>query len=99
MSNIGTLCFYELRKIINRKIVWISSFIILSLCVFLGISNLVSTSTYDTEISGYEAMKINRDNARSFSGRALDDNLLREMQANYMPNVKRRFTRTVLTKC
>lgn len=85
MSNMGTLYLYELKKIANRKIVWIVSLIILSLCTFLSIIDLVSTSTYygDTEISGYEAMKINRDNAMNFSGRTLDDSLLNEMQENY----------------
>lgn len=85
MSNMGTLYLYELKKIVNRKIVWIVSLIILSLCTFLSIIDLVSTSTYygDTEISGYEAMKINRDNAMNFSGRTLDDSLLNEMQENY----------------
>lgn len=85
MRNIGTLYLYELKKIANRKIVWIVSLIILSLCAFLSVSDLVSTSSFygDTEISGYEAMKINRDNAMSFSGRTLNDDLLQEMQENY----------------
>lgn len=85
MRNIGTLYLYEIKKIANRRIVWIISLIILSLCAFLSVSDLVSTSSYygDTEINGYEGMKINRDNALSFSGRTLDDNLLQEMQENY----------------
>lgn len=69
MNKISTLYVYELKKIANRKIVWITGIIMLILCLFLGFSDLVSTSTYygETAVSGYEAMKINKNNAKSFS--------------------------------
>lgn len=84
MANIGTLYLYELKKILNRRIVWVIGLVILSLCVFLSPSDLITTSVSDgdTEISGFEAMKINRDYARNLSGRTLDDRLLGEMQEN-----------------
>lgn len=85
MNKISTLYVYELKKIAKRKIVWITGIIMLILCLFLGFSDLVSTSTYygETAVSGYEAMKINKNNAKSFSGRVIDDTLLREMQVEY----------------
>lgn len=85
MNKISTLYVYELKKIANRKIVWITGIIMLILCLFLGFSDLVSTSIYygETAVSGYEAMKINKNNAKSFSGRVIDDTLLREMQVEY----------------
>lgn len=84
MGNIGTLYLYELNKILNRRIVWVIGLMILSLCIFLSASDLIATSVSDgdTEISGFEAMKINRDYARNLSGKTLDGRLLEEMQEN-----------------
>ena len=61
--------------------------VILLLCAFLSISDLVSTSVYyevnGKEVSGYEMMKINRQNARDLSGKLIDDTLLQEMNKSY----------------
>lgn len=84
MKQIGTLYIYELKKIISRKIVWIVGAIMVMLCVFLSFSDLILSSYYgEEEISGYEAMQIYRQYARSLEGRAIDDTLLREMQDSY----------------
>lgn len=85
MNKISILYVYELKKIVNRKIVWVAGGIMLALCIFSEFSDLVSTSTYygETEVSGYEAMKINKNNAKNFSGRMIDDTLLQEMQEKY----------------
>lgn len=84
MKRIGMLYSYELKKIASRKIVWIIGIIMILLCAFLSFSNLISSSYYgEDEISGYEAMKINREYARSFTGRKVDDTLLREMQTSF----------------
>ena len=85
MNKTGTLYVYELKKIVNRKIVWITGIIMLALCIFSGFSALVSTSVYygETEVSGYEALKIIKHSAKSFSGRVIDDTLLQEMQEEY----------------
>lgn len=63
MNVTGRLYVYEIRKIIHRKIVWIAGAVMVLLCVFLSVSDLVS-SVYDGEISGYERMKIVRQYAR-----------------------------------
>ncbi|MCB7303158.1 ABC transporter permease [Bariatricus massiliensis] len=82
MNVTGRLYVYEIRKIIHRKIVWIAGAVMVLLCVFLSVSDLVS-SVYDGEISGYERMKIVRQYARNLSGRRIDDTLLKEMQDSY----------------
>lgn len=87
MKKIMTLCAYELNKIVCRKMVWIIGCVMLLLCAFLSISDLVSTSTYyevnGKEVSGYEMMKINRKNARILSGKQINDTLLQDMQKSY----------------
>ena len=81
MNNIGTLYIYELKKIGNRKVVWIVGLIMLALSIFLSVSDLVTSSYYgETSVSAYQVMKINRENAEKLSGRTIDDTLLREMQ-------------------
>ena len=83
---IKTLYVYELRKIVCRKIVWITGVIMLLLCVSLSFVDLISTSSDFGEgneeivVSGYELMKIRRECARALSGRKIDDSLLQEMQ-------------------
>lgn len=84
-----TLYLYELKKIIYRRSVWITSGIMLLLCVCLSFADLINTSFGYSEgdeeinISGYELMKIRRECARKLSGREIDDALLREMQEFY----------------
>ena len=81
MNTIGTLYIYELKKIGNRKVVWIVGLIMLALSIFLSVGDLVTSSYYgETSVSAYQAMKINRENAEKLSGRTIDDTLLREMQ-------------------
>lgn len=83
---IKTLYVYELRKIVCRRIVWITGGIMLLLCVSLSFVDLISTSSTFREgneeivVSGYELMKIRRECARALSGREIDDSLLQEMQ-------------------
>ena len=83
---IKTLYVYELRKIVCRKIVWITGGIMLLLCVSLSFVDLISTSSDFGEgneeivVSGHELMKIRRECARALSGRKIDDSLLQEMQ-------------------
>lgn len=85
MKRIGALYSYELKKIVNRKLVWIVGAIIVLLCGFLSFSDLIGSTYYfeDKGISGYEAMKINRKFARNLNGRKIDDSLLQEMQASF----------------
>lgn len=82
MNWLGRLYFYEMKKIVHRKMVWIVGIVMVLLCAFMSISNLISTS-YDGRNNGYERMEIIKQYARSFSGRSIDDVLLQEMQDSY----------------
>lgn len=91
MEQMRTLYVYELKKIVCRKLVWMTAGIMLFLCVLLGFADLLGTSFAYSEggedesvtISGYEMMKIEREYARKLSGRDIDDTLLQEMQEYY----------------
>lgn len=89
MEQTRTLYVYELKKIVCRKLVWVTAGILLFLCVLLSFADLLGTSFAYSEgdesvtISGYEMMKIEREYARKLSGRDIDDTLLREMQDYY----------------
>lgn len=82
MNWLGRLYFYEMKKIVHRKMVWIVGIIMVLLCAFVSISDLISTS-YDGGNNGYERMEIIKQYARSLSGRSIDDALLQEMQDSY----------------
>lgn len=91
MEQIRTLYVYELKKIVCRKIVWVTAGIMLFLCVFMSFAGLLGTAYSFSEsgkeesvvISGFEWMKMQRESARALSGRKIDDTLLREMQEFY----------------
>lgn len=82
MNWLGRLYFYEIKKIMCRKMVWIVGIIMVLLCVFVSVSDLISTS-YGEGNNGYERMEIIKPYARSLSGRSIDDALLQEMQDSY----------------
>ncbi|QOV19530.1 ABC transporter permease subunit [Blautia liquoris] len=96
MNEIGTLYVYELKKTFNRKIVWIVGGIMLLLCVFLSLSDLISNSTsYGAEeVSAYERMKINQENARDLSGTVIDHTLqqkVKESTTNVKPKSMQKY--------
>lgn len=86
MNRLGRLYLYEMKKIMHRKIVWIVGAIMVLLCMFVGISDLLSTS-YSGESNSLERMQIIKQYARSLSGRSIDDALLQEMQDSYKEEV------------
>ena len=86
MNWLGRLYLYEMKKIMHRKIVWIVGIIMVFLCMFVGVSDLLSTS-YGGESNSFERMQIIKQYARSFSGRSIDDALLHEMQDSYKEEV------------
>ncbi|MDE7038337.1 MAG: hypothetical protein K2O98_10395, partial [Lachnospiraceae bacterium] len=90
MKQIRTLYFFELKKIVDRKITWMIGGVIILLCIFLSFADLLSSSVYvgDVSISGYEAMKINREYARNLKGRVIDDTLLQEMADSYPEGIE-----------
>lgn len=82
MRNFRTLYFYELKKILQKKVVWITWGIIFVLVVLMGISDIIFYSQGEDEpkTNAYEAMVNKREDARALSGRKIDDSLLDEMQ-------------------
>ena len=87
MNWLGRLYFYEIKKIMCRKMVWIVGIIMVLLCVFVSISDLISTS-YGEGNNGYERTEIIKQYARNLSGRNIDDDLLQEMQDSYREEMK-----------
>lgn len=85
MGNFRTLYRYELKKIINRKLFWIS----LALCLLCGGSSVFSCligkhyvdgKVYDTY---YHMYQVDRQYYKALSGRAIDQTLLDETMAGY----------------
>lgn len=80
----GAVYLFELRKIINRRIVWAACAVSLAVCILAGLSGVLGTS-YSSEnnkpVSGYEMMLEQREYARALSGRAAGNALLSEMHS------------------
>lgn len=85
MYNFGILYQYELKKLLKRKLVWVAGIIILLLSVAVIVGNLpmkyyVDGAAVDTY---YNMMKTDREYARQLTGRAIDQQLLDDMQEAY----------------
>lgn len=85
MDNFGILYRFELKKILQRRMVRTTFVILLEILVAMNIADLLFTSYTDGEkkISAFEKIVEERDYARRISGRAIDDTLLSEMQEAY----------------
>ena len=87
MNQLAALTAFEFRKITGRKIVGIAGGIMLLLCVFLSISDLISYTAYsqsrESESSGWELMKTYQQNARALSGEKIDAALLQDMRQSF----------------
>lgn len=87
MRNFGTLYYFELKKILGKRIVRIAFVLILVVSAYMGIADIVSsvntvttvsadgTSTSKT-FSGYDLLKERQDSARKLHGQLIDDQLL-----------------------
>lgn len=81
-----TLYKFELRKIISRKIVWITGGILLLGLLIWGIASAVLPQNREYSVgslSGYEANRAEREAAEQISGRAIDQTLIDEMRPQY----------------
>lgn len=85
MGNFSTLYGYELKKIVHRKLFWIS----LAFCLLCGGTSVFSCligkyyvdgKVYDTY---YHMYQVDRQYYRALSGRAIDQTLLDETMAGY----------------
>lgn len=84
MCSFGTLYWFELKKIVQRKLFWITSILCVLCIVFTVIGSLLgSTETRLNgevleSVSNYELFLLDREYARKLSGRAIDQELLEE---------------------
>ena len=77
---------FELRKIISRKIVWITSGILLIGLLIWGVASALLPVNREYSVSslnGYEANRAERASAEQISGRAIDQTLIDEMLLAY----------------
>lgn len=81
-----TLYKFELRKIISRKIVWITGGILLVGLLIWGIASAIlpqSREYSDRFLNGYEANRAEREAAMQISGKIIDQTLIDEMRPAY----------------
>lgn len=80
-----TLFGYEFRKILNRKIVWVSLMISFLLILFTACSHLIGDYYVNGEKIGsnYEMFQIDKAFLQALDGRVIDEVLLQEMQEAY----------------
>lgn len=70
MHKIYTLYGFELKKILMRKIVWITLAVMIALNIWIPFADLSSMGYWinGEDYTGYEFMAIDRDAARKLSG-------------------------------
>ncbi|MEE0963955.1 MAG: ABC transporter permease subunit [Ruminococcus bromii] len=77
---------FELRKIISRKIVWITGGVLLIGLLIWGVASAVLPVNREYSVSslnGYEANRAERASAEQISGKAIDQTLIDEMLLAY----------------
>lgn len=77
---------FELRKIISRKIVWITGGVLLIGLLIWGVASAVLPVNREYSVSslnGYEANRAERASAEQISGKAIDQTLIDEMRPAY----------------
>lgn len=77
---------FELRKIINRKIVWITGCVLLIGLLIWGAASAVLPTSREysaSSLNGYEANRAEREAAKQISGREINQALIDEMRPMY----------------
>ncbi len=79
------LFMYELKKLINRRLVWVSLIVSLLLCLFTICAPLVGSYYVNGEriSSNYEQFRIDTAYQKALDGRVIDEALIKEMQTAY----------------
>ena len=90
MNNFKTMYIFELKKIFKRRIVWITMAVMLVISCYMGFGEALSIHTYtdsgsgkEVELTGYEVIQMNKNNALSIDGEFIDDALLTEVRESY----------------
>ncbi len=101
MHRIYALYGFELKKILMRKIVWITLGVMIALNIWIPFADLSSTGYWvdSKDYTGYELMTVDRDAAEKLSGKPIDDTLLSEMQESLKYKKGRPKKRPTLNKC
>mgnify|MGYP007098668700 FL=1 len=98
MNNFGTLYYYEVKKILSRKLVWSVFFINVCCIVMFTCADLMGKYYVDGEVADthYHMFQVDQDYRRALSGRQLDTALLEEMQEAYskIPDTQERYMLT-----
>lgn len=98
MHNLGMLYRYELKKIAKRKVLWITSALILLAIVFTATAGLLGTYYIDGEPaeSHYQMYKTDQAYRKALSGRVIDQELLQETVDGYrkIPDSEEHYTFT-----
>lgn len=85
LKNFGLLFGFEWKKIMLRKSTWITFFALAVFLLFMNAAPYFGTTYLDGEAIETHAQIIqtDRENGQKISGRAIDDTLLKEMNAEY----------------
>lgn len=85
MEYFRRLYLYEIKKILMRKTVWITTGIMLAATIFMVVSRIAGNYYVDGKAvdTNYRMFLTDRAYERELSGRAIDDELLQEMQDGY----------------
>lgn len=98
MKNLMELYRYEVKKIIKRKLVWISLFICTMLIVVTILASLTGTYYVDGEVADthYHMFQVDREYRKALSGRVINQELLEETIEAYrkIPSTAERYTLT-----
>lgn len=98
MNQFGILYRYELKKIIKRRLVWITFMICLLLVILIASAGLTGKYYVDGQVADthYHMFLVDREYARALSGRKIDQELLEETVAAYrqIPPTTDRYTLT-----
>lgn len=86
MSNLGRLYKYELKKLMKRKMLWISLVILLAVTVFMPLTQVIGYTTISSDLTGgvpikwshYELAQMYRADPAGLGGRPLDTELIQE---------------------
>ncbi len=86
MANFGVLYGYEMKKIVRRKIVWVTAAFMLLIVIATVIVSRLAGSSYvggDKIDTHYHMFRVDKEYQQRLSGRAIDQSLLEEMEAGY----------------
>ena len=85
MCNFWGFVGFEYRKLLRKKVVWVSVLAVMALCILSAVINAIGSYEVEgqTVCSNYQMIQRQKAESRALSGRLLDDELLGEMQAAY----------------